>query len=155
PKVKLPDGSTHDVMVLPSMANVVRGVDAHTGVELWKKDPTLGTPIVGNTPTGPRKPRPDGCVGDFPTMDCHGINDKWGGVSTGVIDPDTQRVYLVAWVSTDGTPQNAKHFVFVLKVADGTQVVPPVLVEGTSGTQTYAGTMRKQRSSLVLTNVAG
>lgn len=26
--VKRPDGSTHDVMVLPSMANIVRGVDA-------------------------------------------------------------------------------------------------------------------------------
>src|SRR5208282_3661198 len=35
PSVKLRDGSTHDVMVLPSMANVVRGVDAHTGVGLW------------------------------------------------------------------------------------------------------------------------
>jgi len=31
PNVKLKDGTTHDVMVLPSMANVVRGVDAHSG----------------------------------------------------------------------------------------------------------------------------
>src|SRR5271165_258850 len=53
PNVKLPDGTTHDVMVLPSMANVVRGVDAHTGEGLWSV--TLGTPINGNTPTGPRK----------------------------------------------------------------------------------------------------
>jgi hypothetical protein len=155
PNVKLADGSKHDVMVLPSMANVVRAVDAHTGVELWKKDPVLGTPIVGNTPTGPRKPRPDGCVGDFPTIDCHGINDKWGVLSTGVIDPDTQRLYLVAWISPDGTPLNANHFVFVLNVADGSQVGQPVKVEGTSGTQTYTGTMRKQRSALVLTNVGG
>jgi len=155
PNVKLPDGSRHDVMVLPSMANVVRGVDARTGVELWKSDPTLGTPIVGNTPTGPRKANPDGCVGDFPTIDCHGINDKWGVLSTGVIDPDTGRIYLVAWISPDGTPQKASHFVFVLNVADGTQVVPPVLVQGTSGTQTYSATMRKQRSSLVLTSVSG
>jgi hypothetical protein len=155
PNVKLPDGSKHDVMVLPSMANIVRGVDAHSGVELWKNVPTLGTPVTGNTPTGPRKPRPDGCVGDFPTIDCHGINDKWGVLSTGVIDPDTQRLYLVAWVSPDRTPQNAKHFVFVLNVADGSQVAPPVLVDAKSGTQSYSGTMRKQRSSLVLTNVNG
>src|ERR1700733_7749843 len=31
PGVKLADGSTHDVMVLPSMADVIRGVDAGTG----------------------------------------------------------------------------------------------------------------------------
>jgi hypothetical protein len=155
PNVKLPDGSKHDVMVLPSMANVVRAVDAHTGAELWKKDPTLGNPIVGSTPTGPRKTRADGCVGDFPTIDCHGINDKWGVLSTGVIDPDTARLYLVAWISPDGTPQNAQHFVCVLNVADGSQVAAPVPVQGTSGTQSYAGPMRKQRSSLVLTNVNG
>jgi hypothetical protein len=160
PNVKLPDGSKHDVMVLPSMANVVRAVDAHTGAELWKKDPILGAPalgtaIVGNTPTGPRKTQQDGCVGDFPTIDCHGINDKWGVLSTGVIDPETGRVYLVAWVSPDGTPQNANHYVFVLNIADGSQVGSPVLVKGTSQGQTYAGVMRKQRSALVLTNVGG
>jgi len=154
PNVKLPDGSTHDVMVLPSMANIVRGVDTHDSAGLWS-GVTLGTPINGNTPIGPKKTAPDGCVGDFPTIDCHAINDKWGVLSTGVIDPDTQRVYLVAWISPDGTPRNGKHFVFVLNAADGTQVVPPVLVNGTSGTQSYASTMRKQRSSLVLTNING
>lgn len=155
PGVPLPDGSTRDVMVLPSMANIVRGVDAHTGVELWKNDPTLGTPVTGNTPTGPKKKKQDGCVGDFPTIDCHNINDKWGVLSTGVIDPETRRLYLVAWVSHDRTPQHAKHFVFVLNVADGTQVVAPVLVDGHSGAQTYSGTMRKQRSALLLTTIKG
>jgi hypothetical protein len=155
PNVKLKDGSRHDVMILPSMANIVRGVDARTGAELWGGGRTLGTPIDGKTPIGPKKDGPDGCVGEFPTIDCHGINDKWGVLSTGVIDPETQRVYLVAWVSPDKTPQNAKHFVFVLNVADGSQVVPPVLVDGTSGAQTYSGAMRKQRSSLVLTKING
>ncbi|WP_158942946.1 hypothetical protein [Granulicella sp. S190] len=153
PGVKVADGTTHDLMVLPSMANVVRGVDAHSGAGLWSV--SLGAPINGNTPTGPRKIKPDGCVGDFPTIDCHAINDKWGVLSTGVIDAETQRLYLVAWVSPDGTPQNAKHFVFVLNAADGTRVIPPVLVSGSSGTQSYSSAMRKQRSSLVLTNVNG
>jgi len=153
PNVKLPDGSIHDVMVLPSMANIVRGVDASTGAALWSV--TLGTPINGSTPIGPQKTAPDGCVGNFPTIDCHAINDKWGVLSTGVIDRDTQRVYLVSWISPDGTPQNGKHFVFVLNVADGTQVVAPVLVAGTSEAQSYSSTMRKQRSSLVLTDVNG
>jgi len=155
PNVKLDDGSTHDVMVLPSMANIVRGVDAHTGAGLW--DVTLGLPdqpIVGSTPLGP-KPQPDNCVGAQMTIDCHAVNDKWGVLSTGVIDPDTQRVYLVAWLSPDGTPQKAFHKVFVLNVADGKEVVPAVLVDGTSGTQQYSKAMRKQRSSLVLTNIDG
>ncbi len=155
PGAKTADGRVHDVMLLPSMANVVRAVDAHTGAELWKKDPVLGTPVVGNIPIGPRKPQPDGCVGEFPTIDCHAINDRWGVLSTGVIDPETARLYLVAWVSPDGTPQKAQHFVFVMNVADGSLVTPPVLVQGTSGTQTYAAAMRKQRSALVLTNVNG
>ena len=35
-----------DVLVLPSMANVVRGVDAHDGSGIWQV--TLGTPINGS-----------------------------------------------------------------------------------------------------------
>jgi hypothetical protein len=35
PNVKLRDGSIHDVMVLPSMGNIVRGVDASPGEALW------------------------------------------------------------------------------------------------------------------------
>ena len=141
-----------DVMVLPSMANVVRGVDAHDGSGIWQV--TLGTPIDGKVSIGPKQ-NPDGCVGAEMTIDCHGINDKWGVLSTGVIDPDTQRVYLVAWVSPDGTPQKANHFVYVLRVSDGANVVPPVLVKGASEGQSYAGMLRKQRSSLVLTKVNG
>jgi hypothetical protein len=156
PGVKLADGSTHDVMALPSMANVVRGVDARSGAGLWQVTlgGNLGKPIVGSTPLGP-KTQPDNCVGEQRTIDCHAINDKWGVLSTGVIDPDTQRLYLVAWISPDGTPQKAKHYVFVLNVKDGTQVVAPVLVAGRSGTQSYASSMRKQRSALTLTSVAG
>jgi hypothetical protein len=55
-----------------------------------------------------------------------------------------------------GTPQKANHFVFVLNVADGSQVVAPVLVQGTREPRpTPARCASKQRSSLVLTNVGG
>ena len=150
PGVKLADGSTHDVMVLPSMANWVRGVDAETGANLWTTPPPagfpptflgtfLGTPINGSN-----------------AIDSKGINDKWGVLSTGVIDPDTQRVYLVAWVSRDGTPQNGVHFVYVLNIADGSLVCPPVSLAGlTSRGQAYNSLMRKQRSALLLTNAFG
>ena len=129
---------TRDVMVLPSMADIVRGVDAHDGSEIWQV--TLGTPITGSQ-----------------SIDSHQINQFWGCLSTGVIDADTQRLYQVCWVSPDntGNPQTARYFMFVLNVADGKQVVPPVLIQGKSGTQDFIGGMRKQRSSLVETNING
>jgi len=129
---------TRDVMVLPSMANVVRGVDAHDGSGIWQV--TLGTPVTGSS-----------------NIDSKQINDHWGCLSTGVIDPDTKRLYQVCWVSPDQsrTPQTARYYMFVLNVADGSQVVAPVMIQGKSGTQDYNATMRKQRSALVETNVGG
>jgi hypothetical protein len=129
---------TRDVMVLPSMANVVRGVDAHDGSGIWEV--TLGDPVTSS-----------------PNIDSKNINQHWGCISTGVIDPDAGRLYQVCWVSTDntGNPKTAKYYMFVLKVADGTQVVRPVLIEGKSGTQDFDAQMRKQRSSLVETSVNG
>jgi len=129
---------TRDVMVLPSMADVVRGVDAHDGSGIWQV--ALGKPITGSQ-----------------DIDRHQINEFWGCLSTGVIDPDTKRLYQVCWVSPDnsGKPETARYFMFVLNVADGSQVVPPVLLEGKSGAQDFNAAMRKQRSSLVATNVNG
>jgi hypothetical protein len=129
---------TRDVLVLPSMADIVRGVDAHDGSGVWQV--TLGVPITGSA-----------------SIDYHVINDHWGCLSTGVIDADTQRLYQVCWVSPDktGNPKTARYYMFVLNVADGSQVVPPVLIQGGSGTQDFNSTMRKQRSSLVETNVDG
>ena len=128
---------TRDVMVLPSMANVVSGVDAHDGSGIWQV--TLGTPVTGSQ-----------------GIDHYQINQFWGCLSTGVIDPDTQRLYQVCWVSPDktGKPETARYFMFVLNVADGSQAVPPVLIEGKSGTQDFNAAMRKQRSSLTSTRSA-
>jgi hypothetical protein len=123
-----------DVMVLPSMANVVRGVDAHDGSGIWQV--TLGTPIQGSN-----------------AIDFHNINDKWGCLSTGVIDPDTARDYQVCWVSPNGSgdPATARYFMFVLNVADGTSVVQPVLIDGLD----FNAKMRKARSSAVLIKPKG
>jgi hypothetical protein len=123
-----------DVMILPSMANVVRGVDAHDGSGIWQV--SLGTPIQGSG-----------------AIDFHNINDKWGCLSTGVIDPDTARDYQVCWISQDGSgnPATARYFMFVLNVADGSQVVPPVLIDGLD----FNSKMRKARSSAVLISRGG
>ncbi len=127
-----------DVMVLPSMADIVRGVDAHDGSGIWQV--TLGTPITGSQ-----------------AIDSHQINQFWGCLSTGVIDAETQRLYQVCWVSPDntGNPQTGRYFMFVRNVADGSQVVPPVLIEEPNGNKVFNTQMRKQRSSLVETNING
>ncbi len=129
---------TRDVMVLPSMADVVRGVDAHDGSGIWQV--TLGVPVTGSA-----------------SIDMHQINQHWGCLSTGVIDAATQRLYQVCWVSPDGsgTPQTARYYMFVLNVADGSQAIAPVLIAGTSFGQDFNATMRKQRSSLAETDIDG
>jgi hypothetical protein len=133
PNVKTAKG-VRDVMVLPSMADMVRGVDAHTGEDIW--DMSLGKPINGSK-----------------DIDMHLINDHWGCLATGVIDPDTALDYQVCWKSPDesGDPKTARYFMFVLNVADGTQPVQPVLIDGLN----FNADMRKARSSAVLIRPMG
>lgn len=116
-----------DVMVLPSEANVVRGVDAHTGAAIWQA--TLGTPVKSSA-----------------QIDFHQINDHMGCMSTGVIVKANW--YGVCWVSIDGSgnPASGRYYMFVRRVADGSQVVTPVPVQGNDAR------MWKQRSSLVYTS---
>jgi hypothetical protein len=137
PNVATPRG-LRDVMVLPSMANVVRGVDAHDGSGIWET--ALGTPITGSR-----------------AIDYNFINQHWGCLSTGVIDAQTRRLYQICERSPDdsGNPQTGRYYMNVLNVADGKPVVAPVLIQGTSGTQDFTAAMRKQRSSLVETNING
>jgi len=142
PKVKTVDGNVRDVVILCSMNNTVHAYDANSSDELWMVK--LGIPVNGSA-----------------AIDMHTINDHWGILSTGVIDPDTQILYVVAWISPDGTQQKAAHSLFSLHVGDGTFANPPVpLVDATYTTpsgsvQRYSSTMRKQRSSLALATVNG
>ncbi len=118
-----------DVMILPSMSDSVRGVDAHTGEDIW--DVPLGRSIDSSG-----------------KVDLHLINEHWGCLSTGVIDPDTARDYQVCWISPDnsGNPETARYFLFGLNVADGKQPIAPVLIDGLD----FNSDMRKARSSSVL-----
>jgi hypothetical protein len=119
-----------DLMLLPSMSNHIRAVDAHTGVSIWERD--LGTAVKGG-----------------PSIDMHVINDHWGCLSTGVVDISTRRLYQVCWVSVDnsGNPTTAVYFMYIINLYDGSDAVAPVALQTTG--------MWKQRSSLVLTNING
>ena len=139
----LVSGVKHNVMVLPSMANVVRGVEATDGAELWT------TRLAALQPSCP-------AIASTPQMDMHNINQHWGVLSTGVIDPDRQRVYLVAWCSPDATMAKAMHYIYALNLSDGSLAAPPVSLAGVvDNGQSFNSTPRKQRSSLVMTKVNG
>lgn len=137
PQVKTARG-VRDVMLLCSMANACRGVDARDGSDIW--DRTLGASVKADR-----------------TMDMWGISDHVGALSTGVVDAADQRFYQVYWASPDGSgkPQTARFYMAVLNVADGSQVVPPVMITGKSQGYDFNQAMRKARSSAVLLNQKG
>jgi hypothetical protein len=137
PNVKTPRG-VRDVMVLPSLANVIRGVDARDGTGIWQV--TLDTPVTSSG-----------------RIDSKNINQHWGCLSTGVIDAATQRLYQVCWVSPNksGDAATARYYMYVRNVADGSPVAAPVMIQGGTGVQDFNAQMRKQRASLVETDVKG
>ncbi len=143
PKVAMDDGTTRDVVVVCSMNGTVWCYDANDSDILWVKK--LAPPVKSTRAI-------DGWL----------VNDWWGILSTPVIDPEAQILYAVAWTSPDGTAANAIHAVHSLNLKDGSRVHPPCSLANISytfpnnaGTQKYASTMRKQRSSLCLATISG
>ena len=141
--VALPDGTRRDVIYLATMANQVSAFDAANGRPLWHV--VLGTPITGSQ-----------------AIDSHLINDHWGVLSTPVIDPATQTMYVVAWVSPDRSVANAEHLLYAVRIGDGTLAHPPLSLEGAQYSpghglppQQFKSAARKQRASLLLTTVNG
>jgi hypothetical protein len=90
PGVQLSDGSTHDLVVLSSMANDVIAADLKTGKILWQTN--LGRPVDGDK-----------------AIDFWQINQHFGVLSTGVIDPETFTWYGVTWRSPNGTATKGWH----------------------------------------------
>jgi hypothetical protein len=74
------------VVVLRSIANLVRDVDAHDGSGIWQA--SFRTPVAGST-----------------SIDMW-TNHNWGCIATGVIDPDLERLYRLSHpqTSVNATP---------------------------------------------------
>jgi hypothetical protein len=143
PNVTVNDGTIHSIIYLADMANQIWAFDADTGVQLWKR--TLGTPVNGTK-----------------AIDYYQINDHWGILSTPVIDQAAGTMYLVAWISPDGSVGKAQHFCYAVSVRDGGDVDPPVNLESATDEagygalpQSFASAGRKQRAALLLTAVGG
>jgi outer membrane protein assembly factor BamB len=153
PGVTMADGTTHDVAYVCTMANNVWAFDANDGTPLWPAPANLGKPIQG---TG--------------NIDFHLINLKWGILSTPVIDPDTQTMYVVTWSIADGSatdtvdpkngPNNTLHRLHAVNIVDGSQRHDPIVIAATAaatdGTSTaFSSIKQKQRSALLLVPLGG
>lgn len=142
PSLRMPDGAVRDLVILSAMDNTVRAFDANTFAPLWQRN--LGNPVQGSA-----------------AIDMHRINDHWGVLSTGVLDPATATWYGVALTSPDGTPQRGSHAVYALDLRTGQDAAPPAPLAGQTyqpargPLQRWSAAMRKQRSSLVMTDVRG
>jgi outer membrane protein assembly factor BamB len=140
PAVKLADDSTHDVVYVATMANQVFAFDANTGARLWMVQ--LGTPINGDK-----------------SIDSYLINDHWGILSTPVIDAPAGVMYACVWTSPDGSPGKGQHYLHAIRLRDGSDVHPPLNLEGVSydpghgrPVQKFRSAERKQRAALLLLN---
>jgi hypothetical protein len=143
PSVRIADGTVHDVVYLADMANQVWAFDAATGKRLWMR--SLGKPVNGGR-----------------AIDEYVINDHWGILGTSVIDPATATMYLVAWISPDGSVAKARHTCHAVSIRDGSDVHPPIDLQGArydaghgARPQLFASAARKQRAGLLLTKVGG
>jgi hypothetical protein len=130
PSVAVDDGTTRDLCITCSMNGLVYAFDANDSDIIWVKK--LSVPVTGTR-----------------AIDAWQINDHWSALSTPVIDPATNRIYIVAWTDANGNAPTAYYQMHVLNLKDGSRVCPPVSIEGTSNGQTWNKMMRKQRSSLI------
>ena len=142
PGVALPGGRRRDLVLLATMANRIFAFDANDGTTLWER--TLGTPINGSK-----------------DIDAHLVNDHWGVLSTPVVDPAASVMYACAWISPDGSPARAQHWLYAISIVDGRDVRAPLNLEGATydpghglPVQRFASATRKQRASLLLVKAA-
>src|SRR5262249_27366850 len=146
--LKMPDGSTRDVLYLCTMNNKIFAFDANNGAPVWPKPAFLGPPVQ-NIAGGPH-------AGN---IDIKFINANWGILSTPVIDPDTETMYVINWTSTE-TDQNkalahSTHQLFAINILDGTTRKAPLNISANvqnshGDTVKFASAAQKQRAALLL-----
>jgi hypothetical protein len=140
PDVKMPDGTTHDVVYLFSMSNNVWAFDAADGAPLWPHPVSLGKPFLPalNDP-----------------VDSFNINRSFGVLSTPVIDRETATAYAVSWIVDAQNNRQLK--LNAIGLADGkapTGKETPLSIEGSmtnaKGQIIALKQVQKQRAALLL-----
>jgi len=132
------DGKVHNVLFVCDMSNNVYAFDADSFALLWKRN--VGRPITITK-----------------HWDMWMINPFWGILSTPVINLSTHILYCVSTSSVDGAMENAVYQLHSLHLADGSNQVPPLVLNGATyqppgnaPRQTLGAIPRKQRPALTL-----
>src|SRR5271166_5637466 len=141
PGMKMPDGQTHNVVYVCSMANTVYAFDADSGAQLWSTN--LGPPF---------RPKPGDAVDVNPP-----INVAWGILATPVIDIDSSTIYIANWI-VDGAG-NRQLRLNALRLRDGHIRHHSLPIEAqftnASGLTVTLNQVQKQRAALLLTPLRG
>lgn len=147
------DGKVHDVVYVCTMANNVWAFDAKDGKPIWARPTNLGTPITPKSTPHP----------GFPTateIDLWGVNQRWGILSTPVLDTNTNKMYAVCWTSTDGSVGKAAYELHEVDLVTG-NALRKIQIAATAPQQqvkgkplaTFIASKQKQRASLLLAAV--
>src|SRR6202521_5095846 len=141
PNVNIPGHGTHNVVYVVTQADSVYAIDADTGTQLWYASMLN---VGGTTASGIYLP-----CGTNPGYNQEGI------VSTPVIDPTTNTMYLVAKTLLNTT---VRHHLHALDITTGNELAgSPVLITATStsnkGHKTVFNSLhQKNRPGLLLLN---
>jgi outer membrane protein assembly factor BamB len=134
--VKMPDGSTRNVIVVCSNGGRVYCFDSATGEALWMQK--VATAIKST-----------------PQIDAYMINVNWGILSTPVIDAGARVLYLCAWSSPTRAPDKARFWFHGISLHDGSSVGSIDLSAATYAAVSLSSAARKQRCGLLLNEVDG
>jgi outer membrane protein assembly factor BamB len=151
PGVHMSDGKVHDVVYVCTMANNVWAFDANDGKPIWHTPTHLGTPISPD-------PKPHDGFPHATEIDLWGVNQRWGILSTPVLDPENDKMYVVCWTSSNGSLDKAVYELHEVDLKTGKDL-RKTQIEATADGQkvpgkpvaTFISSKQKQRASLLLT----
>ncbi len=138
PNVEMADGTLRNVLITATMADWVQGWDAETGEQLWKV--SLGQAVLSTT-----------------AYDMWLVNQHFGVLGTGVVNPTTGTYYCVAFTSPTASFTDGVYTLHGLSPKDGSAVTTPLELNGATyqppgglAEQKFATAVRKQRCGLAL-----
>jgi outer membrane protein assembly factor BamB len=151
--LKMSDGKVHDVVYVCTMANNVWAFDAKDGQPIWARPTNLGTPITPKLTPHPGFPAAT-------EIDLWGVNERWGILSTPVLDAGAKKMYAVCWTSLDGSLAKAVYELHEVDLVTGNALRKIEIVATAPQQQvigkplaTFVPSKQKQRASLLLGTV--
>src|ERR1039458_9086618 len=135
PNVAISGQGTHNVVYVATMSDSLFAFDADTGVQLWAVNFASS---VGATPVSYAR---------FAFAGNRNIIGNLGILSTPVIDPSTNMLYLVACTLENSTMVYRLHAV---NITSGAEPYPNVVISGSYSGSTFVARDVTQRGSLTL-----